>query len=287
MSVDRNYEHISALASSHFDFNLVFTASSSKECRANVQHRNNQRFHLCILTRRSFPVGELWVTSGVCLNKALFLQVTSCPSWRTLWVLQRSLCLTWGSWATEVTGPGSCWRSWGTLGGRCPSKISGRRTNTSSSSSRRLTTKVLRLWRSYPAASSPSARWPASRRVTSSARCSRSTWWSTGRASMSSVWRPNWWRSTWRAPSTRNRPSQVSRLRLFYDCTWSRCPDLHSFRGNLFSPHIGICSKSCIMFNVFYRGLKCGVVRPLSLTHGCSGLCHSGHGVFEVGASQK
>lgn len=39
------------------------------------------------------------------------------------------------------------------------------------------------------------ARWPASRRVTSSARCSHSIWWSTGRVSMLSVWRPNWWRS--------------------------------------------------------------------------------------------
>lgn len=53
------------------------------------------------------------------------------------------------------------------------------------------------------------ARWPASHRVTSSARCSRSTWWSTGKVSTSSVWRPNWWRSTWRAPSTRNHQSQV------------------------------------------------------------------------------
>lgn len=53
------------------------------------------------------------------------------------------------------------------------------------------------------------ARWPASHRVTSSARCSRSTWWNTGKVSTSSVWRPNWWRSTWRAPSTRNHQSQV------------------------------------------------------------------------------
>lgn len=53
-------------------------------------------------------------------------------------------------------------------------------------------------------------RWLASHRVTSSARFSRSTWSSTGRASMWSAWRPNWWRSTWRAPSTRSRRSQVS-----------------------------------------------------------------------------
>lgn len=57
---------------------------------------------------------------------------------------------------------------------------------------------------------SPPARWPASRRVTSSARCSRSTWWNTGKVSMLYVWHPNWWRSTWRAPSTRNHQSQVS-----------------------------------------------------------------------------
>lgn len=63
-------------------------------------------------------------------NTSRCVQVTSCLSWRVQSVLQRSLCLISGSWATEVTGLGSCWRSWGTSGGRCPSKTSGRHNDT-------------------------------------------------------------------------------------------------------------------------------------------------------------
>lgn len=52
----------------------------------------------------------------------------SCLSWRVQSARRKSLCLIWGSWATEVTGPGSCWRSWGTLEEHCQSKTSGRDT---------------------------------------------------------------------------------------------------------------------------------------------------------------
>lgn len=71
-------------------------------------------------------VDHIWmlITSSTCY------QVTSCQSWKVLLVLQRSPCLTWESWATEVTGPGSCWRSWGISGERCPSRISGRHAHT-------------------------------------------------------------------------------------------------------------------------------------------------------------
>lgn len=63
-------------------------------------------------------------------SRSLCVQVTSSLSWRVPWVLRRSLCQIWGSWATEVTGRGSCWRSWGTSEERCPSKTSGRHANT-------------------------------------------------------------------------------------------------------------------------------------------------------------
>lgn len=84
------------------------------------------------------------------------------------------------------------------------------RTHESSHGSRRILIRTAPVLRLVSSLSLFAARWPASHRVTSSARCSRSTWWSTGRVNTLSVWRPNWSRSTWRAPSTRNHQSQVS-----------------------------------------------------------------------------
>lgn len=73
--------------------------------------------------RRDARWQQLWY-------RPFLLQAMSCLSWRTQWGLRRSRSLIWGSLATEVTGPGSCWRSWGTSEERCPSKTSGRHADT-------------------------------------------------------------------------------------------------------------------------------------------------------------